>query len=153
MNIAITSSGISVVLIRKREHGSEVLLLKRSTSVLNGEWCYIGGGIEEGEKAWEAALREVEEETGVTALDLYVSNTFDQFYRPHQNDIYLAPVFVGFVKEDQQIELNHEHSDYRWLSFTEAKKRVCLPGNDAILSFIEKHFINKTPNPLLCITS
>ncbi|WP_269898340.1 NUDIX domain-containing protein [Lysinibacillus sp. JK80] len=39
--------------------------MKRSTSVLNNVWCYIGGGIEEGEMAWESAVREVKEETGI----------------------------------------------------------------------------------------
>ncbi|MBB3464556.1 8-oxo-dGTP pyrophosphatase MutT (NUDIX family) [Rhizobium sp. BK377] len=42
------------------------MLLLRRNHTLVGEWCQIAGAIEEGEKAWEAALREVNEETNLT---------------------------------------------------------------------------------------
>jgi dihydroneopterin triphosphate diphosphatase len=114
-------------------------------------WCCIGGSLEQGEQAWEAALREVKEETGITKLALYSSNTFDQIYSPVENYLYIAPVFVGFIEENQGVRLNNEHSDYKWLSFEEAKKFVTLPGNDEVLTFIEKHFIKKKPTEWLRI--
>ncbi|WP_328802750.1 NUDIX domain-containing protein [Paenibacillus sp. LX16] len=44
-------------------------------------WSYVGGRIEKGEKAWEAALREVHEETGITEVRLYSANQFEQYWR------------------------------------------------------------------------
>ncbi|WP_312882971.1 NUDIX domain-containing protein [Rhizobium etli] len=38
--------------------------MRRTGSTLSGEWCQIAGGIEHGETAWQAALREAKEETG-----------------------------------------------------------------------------------------
>ncbi|MDX8342452.1 NUDIX hydrolase [Rossellomorea sp. YZS02] len=141
--IPIRCTGIAVVLLKKVENQYSVLLLKRAESVLKDVWCYIGGGIDEGEKAWEAAYREVEEETGITNLSLYSANTFDRIYSIEENYIYIAPVFVGFVESDQEVNLNEEHSDYRWLSFQEAIDTVSLPGNDEVLSLIEKYFVKK----------
>ncbi|MEK3718347.1 MULTISPECIES: NUDIX domain-containing protein [unclassified Paenibacillus] len=63
--------------------------------------------MEEGEQAWEAALREVREEAGITQVALYISNTFDQIYSAKENYIYVAPVFVGYVNDDQDVILNH----------------------------------------------
>ncbi|WP_235850455.1 NUDIX domain-containing protein [Niallia circulans] len=103
------------------------------------------------EQAWEAALREVKEETGITKLALYSSNTFDQIYSPVENYLYIAPVFVGIVEENKEVRLNNEHSEYKWLSFEEAKEFVTLPGNDEVLTFIEKHFIKKKPTEWLRI--
>lgn len=97
VEIPIKSSGIAVVLLKKFDDEYKVLLLKRASSVLNDAWCYIGGGIEKGETAWEAAIREVAEETGLKDVSLYIANKFDQFYDPKADYIYLAPVFVGFV--------------------------------------------------------
>lgn len=47
--------------------GDEVLLIRRGRPPLQGEWSLPGGRIEPGERAVEAALRELREETGVEA--------------------------------------------------------------------------------------
>ncbi|PWW06532.1 dATP pyrophosphohydrolase [Paenibacillus cellulosilyticus] len=150
--VPIRCTGIAAVLLRRTDNDHKVLLLKRNSAVLRDTWCYIGGGIEEGEKAWEAALREIREETSITQVVLYNTNKFDQFYSAQADYIYVAPVFVGYVDDDQEVILNHEHSQYEWLTFNEAMDRVSLPGNDEVLAFIEKHFVRKAPSEWLRVS-
>ncbi|TAJ55837.1 NUDIX hydrolase [Brevundimonas sp.] len=47
--------------------GDAVLLIRRGTPPRQGEWSLPGGRIEPGERAVDAALRELREETGVEA--------------------------------------------------------------------------------------
>lgn len=47
--------------------GDAVLLIRRATPPLQGAWSLPGGRIEWGERAEAAALRELKEETGITA--------------------------------------------------------------------------------------
>jgi 8-oxo-dGTP diphosphatase len=54
---------VGVVCLR----GDEVLLIRRGRPPRRGEWSLPGGRIEPGERAIEAALRELREETGVEA--------------------------------------------------------------------------------------
>ncbi|MGZ9114278.1 MAG: NUDIX hydrolase [Brevundimonas sp.] len=54
---------VGVVCLR----GGEVLLIRRGTPPREGEWSLPGGRIEPGERAVDAALRELREETGVEA--------------------------------------------------------------------------------------
>ncbi len=143
--IPIKSTGIAAVLLKEINNTYYVLLLKRTSPTLNNIWCYIGGSIEDGETAIEAVYREIREETGIINLELYSSNQFDLIFSPLENYIYIAPVFVGFVKEDTTIILNEEHSEYVWLPFKEAKEFVSLPGNEEVLQSIENNFVKKKP--------
>ncbi|MBF0665307.1 MAG: NUDIX hydrolase [Brevundimonas sp.] len=54
---------VGVVCLR----GDEVLLIRRGRPPKQGEWSLPGGRIEPGERAMDAALRELREETGVEA--------------------------------------------------------------------------------------
>ena len=54
---------VGVVCLR----GDEVLLIRRGRPPKAGEWSLPGGRIEPGERAVDAALRELREETGVEA--------------------------------------------------------------------------------------
>jgi len=54
---------VGVVCLR----GGEVLLIRRGRPPRLGDWSLPGGRIEPGERAMDAALRELREETGVEA--------------------------------------------------------------------------------------
>ncbi|MGE5652716.1 MAG: NUDIX hydrolase [Bacillota bacterium] len=150
--IHISCRGIAVVLLKRFGDEFRVLLMKRATPTMRGMWCYVGGGIEQGEKATQAAMREIREETGLTRVALYISNTFEQFYSVRRDDIYMAPVFVGYVDEEEAVVLNYEHSEFAWLSFSEARERVSLPGNEEVLEHVEKYFAKRQPLRELCVT-
>ncbi|MBP1870485.1 8-oxo-dGTP pyrophosphatase MutT (NUDIX family) [Ensifer adhaerens] len=55
---------VCAVIVREAGDVHQVLLLRRNGS-LAGKGCQIAGAIEAGETAWQAALREVEVETGL----------------------------------------------------------------------------------------
>lgn len=63
--------------------GDRVLLIKRSKPPKAGDWSLPGGHIEPGETRREAALRELLEETGVTAKLLDKVATIDADFGTH----------------------------------------------------------------------
>ena len=125
--IPIRAFLVSLVAIRKTEARHDVLLLKRTQSLV-GEWCQVAGSIEEGETAWQAALRELDEETGLKPNALYSADTCEQFYEADRDAITIAPVFVAFIYSGAKVSLNYEHSEYRWVSFDEAIEMVAFGG-------------------------
>lgn len=78
--------------------GDRVLLAERGKGVAPGRWSLPGGHIEPGEPAREAALREIMEETSITAdivglVDIHdvIHHNLDGSVRVH----YLITVFCG----------------------------------------------------------
>lgn len=65
-------SAVGIVCVRE----GEVLLIRRGNAPMRGRWAIPGGRVEPGETPAEAALRELREETGVTAALLGVIEDF-----------------------------------------------------------------------------
>ncbi len=57
--------------------GQDVLLIRRAKPPLDGQWSVPGGGVEFGEPALDAAMRELMEETGVEADLVGLAGVFD----------------------------------------------------------------------------
>ena len=140
--------GIAVVAMRKIARDHEVLLLRRTRSNA-GEWCQISGSIEPGETAWQAALREMREETGLLPSRLYSADVCEQFYEVGTDSIWVAPIFVAYVKPDATVRLNEEHSEYCWASIGRAIDLLPFPGQKATFMHIRHWFVEREPTRLL----
>ena len=91
----------------------------------NGYWDLPKGKIEKGESKEEAALRELYEETGLSAhikpgFETELSYFFKQGGEPVHKDVYF---FVGETNK-KEIRLSPEHVGYVWLPFEKAFKQL-----------------------------
>lgn len=143
-DIPIRCFAVSVVVLRVVNDETQVLLLRRNHTLI-GEWCQIAGGIENGERAWEAAVREVKEETGLTCDSLYSADICEQFYEADRDAINMLPVFVGFVNGETSIVLNEEHSEFCWAPFETAISLVPFAGQRHVLRHVKAEFAEKRP--------
>ena len=149
--IPVKCFSIALFVLRRVQGDVQVLVLRRRGSTQEGQWCQIAGHIEDREPAWQTALREAREETGLRLLSLWSANTCEHFYEAHRNRLTLVPVFIGWTADDAQVVLNHEHDDYRWVSFAEAATLLPFPGQRELLGWIQRHFIEQAPMPMLNI--
>jgi dihydroneopterin triphosphate diphosphatase len=109
----------------------EFLLLQRSVNnvIYPGIWQVITGTIEVGESALQTALREVNEETGVVATDIWTLPYITHFFDPGKDLINASPVFGVLFDDNTKISLSPEHSDYKWLNMDECQKLLPLPSH------------------------
>ena len=104
------------------------LLLKRSkTKIYEYLWQGVAGKIEKNELAWQAALRELKEETGLTAKRMFVVDYVSKFYEKHGDRINLVPVF-GIEVKNKNVSLSEEHCNFKWLSFKKAHAKLTWNG-------------------------
>ena len=95
------------------------LLLKRSPEqIYPGIWQCVTGKIEAGEKPHETALRELNEETGLTPLSMWIVDQVNHFFEAEQNRMNLIPVF-GVEVESEMVILSNEHTEYKWCKIDE----------------------------------
>ena len=148
MTSFIDPHAISVYVI----HAGKYLLLRRCGKYLNGTWQMISGGIHPGEKSWEAAMREIKEETGLIPEKLYSADAVETFYTKFADKITFVPVFVALIAHPQNILLSpSEHDAYEWLSNEQAKERLVSSEQRRILTHIHENFLLKEPQALCLI--
>lgn len=95
------------------------LLLKRSEQkdFAAGLWECVTGRVDQGEGFEDAARREVFEELQVEVQLLHILGT-THFYRGverPENEL-IGVVFLGLIDLVHDIDISHEHSEYRWVS-------------------------------------
>ncbi|HVU76400.1 MAG TPA: NUDIX domain-containing protein [Gaiellaceae bacterium] len=110
------------VFVARRDR-SQILVLHR-VPALGGYWHTVAGGIEPGEEPPAAALRELQEETGLEGAELGAT-VFDTYpldeEPPETRARYAAwltemPVHSYLVDapDDWEPQLDGEHDEYRW---------------------------------------
>ncbi|WP_109314920.1 NUDIX hydrolase [Pseudovibrio ascidiaceicola] len=149
-NIPILSNAVSVFLLDLNAEEPQVLLMRRAHTLL-GAWCQVAGKVEPNETGWEAALREVKEETGLVLTELWSADLCEEFYVPEKNIIQKLPVFVSFVSSDTPITINEEHDAYQWFSFDDAMELFSFPGQRRVLEYLQAEFVTRKASPHLRI--
>lgn len=146
IRLQIRSFSVSVVVLRYIENEVETLVLKRSASgELKDAWCQIAGAIKEGESAWAAAVRELREETDLVPEELYSAGTCEQFYDSQLECIHMIPVFVAYVDSQAIVTLNHEHTAFKWISFSVLEEYIVTPNQREMFTHVQRHFVERKP--------
>lgn len=122
--------------------GACVLIVNEKTQLLlqyrkdNNSWGLPGGAMELGESLEEVAVREMEEETGLTPTRLVLFRTFSgkEFYYkyPHGDEVYnvvtafICKNYEGSIKFDES-----EATDIRFFDLTDLP--VISPPDDPVI--------------------
>lgn len=126
----------------------EWLVMKRAPGILlGGTWQMVSGTIEPREKAYEAALRELREETGLQPIHFYQASYVNRFYLAERDQIVLTPVFAAEVSADAEVQLSAEHTAHEWVGHAEAASRFPWPGQKRSLQVIRDQFLLGDPYP------
>jgi bis(5'-nucleosidyl)-tetraphosphatase len=122
---------------RTREGEYVVLMVQHHPGENNaeGHWCFPKGHSEEGESEQETALRELEEETGITGaitLDEYADEEYSFAHNSEQVEKRVRFFFCRVPDEAQVIEQEEEIADHEWLSLEDLEERATYPSSKAV---------------------
>lgn len=141
------SNLIECHIIRRIDDGIEYLLLQRSPSeIYPNIWQMVTGKIKENEKAYEAAEREIFEETNLQVKKMYVVPHINPFYNEIDDTINYVPVFVAIVNKDLEVTISKEHQAYKWVGKKKAKELLAWPGQAKSVNIIHDYFVKHKEN-------
>jgi type II secretory ATPase GspE/PulE/Tfp pilus assembly ATPase PilB-like protein/8-oxo-dGTP pyrophosphatase MutT (NUDIX family) len=123
----ITPGVIELFVIKHNGGDWRVLVLQRAPDGKRpNSWETVYGKIDSREKPETAAVRELQEETGLEPRALY-NVTVSNFYLHASRTIQMCITFAAFVADDCIVELGEEHQKFEWLTVDGACDRFTWP--------------------------
>jgi 8-oxo-dGTP pyrophosphatase MutT (NUDIX family) len=107
------------VILFRDDNAKKMFLLLHYPS---GHWDFVKGRIEKNEQERQAAIRETEEETGITDVE-FIDGFEEKIHYVYQYDgkrIHKEVVFFLGKTKTKNITLSDEHLDHVWLEFDDA---------------------------------
>lgn len=132
------------VIVFKEEQGKRWYLLLRSKG---GSWGFAKGKLNPMETVQDAAIRELFEETGLTA-HLHHGFTRAIYYRFTERDgtqtRKKVTFFIGTVTKSEVL-LSIEHTDFIWLPYELAVNKSTYSNTKSLLQAAELFLVSNTP--------
>ena len=117
-------SGIGVVFNDKNQILLGLCIIK---DFRYNTWCFPGGGIDGEENVYQAAIREVEEETGIVTKALPIIPVIDTEVK--------GATFVILKKTGGEIEPNEEFLEVDWFSLGDLPEKTLLQNVEILEKF------------------
>ena len=125
-----TSAGI--VLFRKEDSKILFLLLHYPS----GHWDFVKGKMEKGESTHETAIREAQEETGIT--DITFLENFEEWIKydfQYKGElVHKKVVFFLAETKTKEIIISHEHLDYTWMDYNTSMEKTTFDNAKTVLT-------------------
>jgi len=140
----VLSRMIELCVFRREPEGVRYLLLHRSPNepIYPDIWQFVTGSIEGDERATDAALRELAEETGLTPRGFWVVPYVVSFYDPSWDTLNLSPLFAAEVDAVAEPRLSGEHSEFGWYPYAAASPKLAWPSQQEGLRTVNDLIVN-----------
>ena len=125
-------------LIFREEDGRRLYLLLHYAG---GHWDFPKGHVESGEGEEQTALREIQEETGITSLQFVPGfrETVSYSFRHNTGEAAQKQVVFFLARTDGKlVRLSDEHIGFAWLSYPAAMKKATYENARGLLEKAEK---------------
>ena len=135
-----------IVLYRSDDNSSNLILLLHYG---NGHWDFPKGNIEVNETQIQAAVRELEEETGINRFRLVpgFKETLVYNYKKKSAQVAKTVTFYLGITTISKVVLSSEHIGYVWLTYQESVKILTYDNAKNLLTqanmIFEDHAITK----------
>lgn len=139
------SAGVIVFRDGSSTEGREYLLLR---SASGGHWSFPKGRVEPHEDDLTTALRELQEEAGVSVEIVSDFRATLSYGFPRGSEYFSKEVvyFLGRATSSA-VKLSGEHLDYLWASYARARQRLSFENTQEVLEKVDEFLDRLAPSP------
>ncbi len=100
-----------------------------------GHWDFVKGNVEKGENEKETALRELQEETGITDAKFIdgFKEKINYFYKRQGETVSKEVIFFLIETHTTQVVISFEHIGYEWQPYQKAMEKLTFKNARDIL--------------------
>ena len=118
--------------------GTKVLLINRGNEPFKGMWALPGGFVGMDEELEDAVVRELEEETGLTGIQLEQMRTFGTVGRDPRGRM-ITIVLMGIATEGQdKIRAGDDAAQAQWFDVEKLPEDMAFDHNEVVKFAVEK---------------
>lgn len=136
----VISAGI--IIFRRTREGFKFLLLYHGRNY----WNFPKGKLEASERSWQAAFREVQEETGLKQSELRQIRdfkTYERFMMGGKNGVFKIVILYLAETRQSKVTVSDEHEGYGWFTFSEAKRVLSKYSENVRILTTAHEFLRK----------
>ncbi len=131
---------VCCVIVKESIDGPRFLILKKNTWWSG--WEFVRGEKRESERIVDAALREINEETGLNITKVEpIPFTYNYTYMKGLKKKEAEVACFMAVSKDDEIVLSNEHSHYKWADFRTAMMLLEFDEQKRLLNFIRSNLL------------
>ena len=118
------------------KHDGKVLIMKKSSDDYHypDRWSFCSGYVKEFQSAEDNILREIKEETGLTASIVKKREILCKEDKKIGRTWVIMPFLCKVSSKN--VKLDHENTDFKWISHNEIKKYPTVPGIEKTLKIL-----------------
>jgi dihydroneopterin triphosphate diphosphatase len=137
----VLSRMVEVCIFRWSEGETQYLLLQRADDeeLYPGIWQIVTGSLKKNERTEKAALRELEEETGLKLKRFWTVPVLDSYFDIQNDAVQMVPIFAAEIDTTLNVRLSHEHQRFEWLAYDKARERIAWPGQRKAIKIVHDY--------------
>lgn len=124
------------VLLITQDNPRKILLIQRRNHPYIGKWALPGGFVDMNEDLKAAALRELNEETGIKGVEIEQFQTFGAVDRDPRHRT-ISVVYSGIVKDEIKCKGRDDAADARWFEINDLPE-LAFDHDEILKSFLKK---------------
>ena len=129
---------VDALVFRRAAGRTEVLLINRKHEPYKGKWAVPGGFIEMDEELEDAVARELQEETGLTGVELEQMRAFGTCGRDPRGRL-ISIAFTGVANEGcDKIQAGDDAAKAQWFDVENLPEDMAFDHDEMIACGIEK---------------